>query len=42
MSFTLTSPAFKPGAAIPKVPTCDGQDVSPGLRWTPAPPGTLL
>jgi len=33
----LTSPAFRPGGAIPKRFTCDGADVSPPLRWT-APP----
>ncbi|MDE2492034.1 MAG: YbhB/YbcL family Raf kinase inhibitor-like protein [Elusimicrobia bacterium] len=40
MSFTLTSPAFKAGGTIPKVHTCDGEDVSPMLRWTAAPAGT--
>jgi Raf kinase inhibitor-like YbhB/YbcL family protein len=35
--FRLTSPAFRPGGAIPKRFTCDGTDVSPPLRWT-APP----
>jgi len=36
-AFRLTSPAFRPGGAIPKRFTCDGADVSPPLRWT-APP----
>lgn len=35
--FVLSSPAFRPGAAIPARFTCDGRDVSPPLRWT-APP----
>jgi Raf kinase inhibitor-like YbhB/YbcL family protein len=38
--FTLTSPAFAEGAAIPKAKTCDGQDRSPELRWAGAPSGT--
>lgn len=36
----LTSPAFKPNAAIPKRHTCDGENESPRLEWTGAPPGT--
>lgn len=40
MAFTLTSPAFADGAAIPVEHTCDGADVSPPLAWTGAPPGT--
>jgi Raf kinase inhibitor-like YbhB/YbcL family protein len=39
-SFTLTSPAFRAGAKIPKVYTCDGRNVSPPLRWTAPPAGT--
>jgi Raf kinase inhibitor-like YbhB/YbcL family protein len=35
--FRLTSPAFRPGGAIPKRFTCDGANVSPPLGWT-APP----
>jgi Raf kinase inhibitor-like YbhB/YbcL family protein len=38
--FTLTSPAFADGAAIPKANTCDGEDRSPELRWANAPSGT--
>ncbi len=34
MSFTLTSPAFKDGQRIPKAHTCDGDDLSPTLRWS--------
>jgi Raf kinase inhibitor-like YbhB/YbcL family protein len=36
--FRLSSPAFRSGGAIPKRFTCDGADLSPPLRWTPAPP----
>jgi hypothetical protein len=35
--FHLTSPAFRPGAAIPRVYTCDGRQSSPPLRWTGVP-----
>src|SRR5881409_3464237 len=37
MAFSLTSAAFKDGAAIPVKHTCDGADVSPPLAWTGAP-----
>jgi Raf kinase inhibitor-like YbhB/YbcL family protein len=40
MAFTLTSTAFRDGAAIPVKHTCDGVDVSPPLAWTGAPAGT--
>ena len=40
MSFTLTSPAFRAGAALPARFTCEGNDVSPPLEWTGVPPGT--
>jgi len=38
--FKLETTAFKPGGDIPTKFTCDGQDVSPALRWTnpPEPP----
>lgn len=39
-AFTITSPAFAPGQAIPAVHTCQGADVSPPLRWTAPPAGT--
>lgn len=39
MPFTLTSTAFKEGAAIPSIYTCDGQDVSPPLAWSEPPTG---
>ncbi len=37
MAFILSSPAFKNGARIPTKYTCEGEDVSPPLRWTGAP-----
>jgi Raf kinase inhibitor-like YbhB/YbcL family protein len=36
----LTSPAFGPGQMLPLRYTCDGNDVSPPLRWTAPPSGT--
>lgn len=38
--FTLTSPAFEEGAAIPARYTCDGEDLSPPLAWSGVPEGT--
>jgi Raf kinase inhibitor-like YbhB/YbcL family protein len=38
--FTIDSPAFRDGAAIPTQFSCDGANVSPALRWTGVPPGT--
>jgi Raf kinase inhibitor-like YbhB/YbcL family protein len=35
--FTLTSPEFADGQAIPRRYACDGEDVSPPLTWTGAP-----
>lgn len=40
MDFTVTSPAFGDGAAIPVRHTCDGDDVSPALRWDGVPRGS--
>ena len=40
MAFSLTSTAFKEGAAIPIKHTCDGADASPPLAWSGAPAGT--
>ena len=40
MPFTLTSTAFAEAGAIPKRHTCEGEDVSPPLAWSGAPPGT--
>jgi Raf kinase inhibitor-like YbhB/YbcL family protein len=31
----LTSPTIAPGAEIPRVHTCDGEDRSPALKWNP-------
>jgi Raf kinase inhibitor-like YbhB/YbcL family protein len=36
----LTSPAFLHGEIIPSEFTCDGNNVSPPLRWSDAPEGT--
>jgi Raf kinase inhibitor-like YbhB/YbcL family protein len=38
MSFTISSTAFEPGAAIPRKYTGEGDDISPPLTWN-APPG---
>lgn len=38
--FSLTSPAFEEGREIPRRHSCDGDDVSPPLEWTGAPPET--
>ena len=38
-SIVLTS-GFVPGARVPRVYTCDGQDVSPPIRATGLPPAT--
>jgi Raf kinase inhibitor-like YbhB/YbcL family protein len=38
--FQLSSTAFSPGGSIPARFTCDGEDISPDLAWTGAPPGT--
>jgi hypothetical protein len=40
MAFSLSSPAFGEGAAIPVEHTCDGADVSPPLAWNDPPAGT--
>jgi len=39
MAMKLFSPAFKDSAAISRRHTCDGQDVSPPLKWQSAPEG---
>ena len=36
-TFTLISPAFGEGEAIPTRYTCDGEDISPPLRWEGVP-----
>jgi Raf kinase inhibitor-like YbhB/YbcL family protein len=40
MAFTLTSPVFADGAAIPTRHTCDGENRSPLLTWSGVPDGT--
>ncbi len=40
MSFELVCSAFKDGELIPKKHTCEGEDLSPPLRWNHAPEGT--
>jgi len=40
MTFTLKSPAFAGGGAIPRRYTCDGENVSPALSWSGHPAGT--
>jgi len=40
MSFSLTSAAFDEGATIPQKFTCQGDDLSPRLKWDGAPEGT--
>jgi Raf kinase inhibitor-like YbhB/YbcL family protein len=39
-SMTLTSSAFDACAQIPKQFTCDGENISPPLKWNGAPSGT--
>ena len=40
MSFKITSSDFKDGEVIPKMFSCDGDDISPELKWTGSPEGT--
>ena len=40
MALTLTSPAFEGDAAIPKLYTCEGADISPPLEWSGLPAAT--
>lgn len=41
MAFSITSTAFEYGKPIPVAHTCDGDDVSPPLRWEGEPKGTV-
>ena len=40
MTFALTSSAFSPMGAIPKIHTCQGDDSSPPLQWSDVPDNT--
>lgn len=40
MKLTLESSAFKNGASIPRLYTCEGDDISPPLIWSQLPPET--
>ena len=40
MNIPITSDAFRDGEAIPTKYTCDGNDISPALRWNDIPPNT--
>jgi Raf kinase inhibitor-like YbhB/YbcL family protein len=40
MALSLHCEAFNSGQTIPEKYTCEGENVSPPLRWTGAPPGT--
>lgn len=38
--FRIESPDFREGETIPEKFTCEGEDLSPGLKWTSPPQGT--
>jgi hypothetical protein len=40
MAIIVSSSAFQEGGVIPAKYTCDGNDVSPPLKWAPVPEGT--
>lgn len=40
VNILITSDAFQEGEAIPIKHTCDGDDLSPALRWSDIPPNT--
>src|ERR1044072_3829472 len=40
MSLTLSSQAFTNGGSMPRRHTCEGEDVSPDLKWAGAPANT--
>jgi len=40
MTISVSSSAFQEGSMIPEKYTCDGEDVSPPLKWTGTPEGT--
>ena len=39
-AFSLGSPAFSSGGSIPRRHSCEGEDISPPLRWSGAPEAT--
>lgn len=41
MAFEITTTAFEYGARIPVIHTCDGDDISPPLRWEGEPKETV-
>ncbi len=40
MPLTVQSPAFQPNGNIPRIHTCEGNDVSPPLQWQGEPANT--
>ncbi len=40
MEIKIKSASFEEGGMIPSKYTCDGEDISPPLSWTPPPKGT--
>jgi phosphatidylethanolamine-binding protein (PEBP) family uncharacterized protein len=40
MSLVITSPAFSQNESIPDKYTCDGEDISPPLKWSGVPAGS--
>ena len=40
MALRISSSLFADGGSIPKKCTCEGDDISPPLAWSGAPPGT--
>jgi Raf kinase inhibitor-like YbhB/YbcL family protein len=40
VNIPIASDAFREGEAIPTKYTCDGNDISPALRWSDIPPST--
>jgi Raf kinase inhibitor-like YbhB/YbcL family protein len=41
MAITINSTAFKEGDTIPRIYTCDDQNVSPPLSWSGVPQGSI-
>jgi len=40
VAFTITSEDFNDGEVVPRLHSCDGEDISPGLSWEGEPEGT--